>query len=88
MSSHSSTLRKKDAAAPAAFPADPESLLRFAETLKLRSLAASTQAEYLRYLRKLATRVGRDPATLDEAQLLHLKDGKRPERGSRPEREP
>jgi site-specific recombinase XerD len=75
MSSHKST--KKDAA-KVAFN-DSESLLRFAETLKLRSLAISTQEEYLRYVRKLAARMQRDPAGLDEAQLrahlLHLKDG-------------
>lgn len=75
MSSHKST--KKDAA-KVAFN-DSDSLLRFAETLKLRSLAVSTQEEYLRYVRKLAARVQRDPAELDEAQLrahlLHLKDG-------------
>ena len=75
MSSHQST---KQDAAKVAFN-DSDSLLRFAETLKLRSLAATTQAEYLRYVRKLAARVKRDPATLDEAQLrahlLHLKDG-------------
>jgi site-specific recombinase XerD len=75
MSSHKSTA--KGCAAKAAL-ADPESLVRFADLLKLRSLAASTQAEYLRYVRKLAARVGRDPADLDEAQvrahLLHLKD--------------
>jgi len=44
----------------------------------LRSLAASTQAEYLRYVRKLAARLKRDPAELDEAQvrahLLQLKE--------------
>ncbi len=76
MSSHKST--KKDAA-KVAFN-DSDSLLRFAETLKLRSLAVSTREEYLRYVRKLAARVQRDPAELDEAQLrahlLHLKDGK------------
>jgi integrase/recombinase XerD len=59
---------------------DPDSLVRFADLLKLRSLAPSTQAEYLRYVRKLAARLRRDPAVLDEAQLrahlLHLKDGK------------
>ena len=75
MSSHKSTA--KGCAAKAAL-ADPESLVRFADLLKLRSLAASTQAEYLRYVRKLAARVGRDPADLEEAQvrahLLHLKD--------------
>lgn len=74
MSHHTST--KKGAIKPVA--ADCESLVRFAELLKLRTLAASTQAEYLRYLRKLAARRGRDPATLDEAQvrahLLYLKD--------------
>lgn len=76
MSSHKST--RKDAAKVAFH--DPDSLLRFAETLKLRSLAVSTQEEYLRYVRKLAARVQRDPAELDEAQLrahlLHLKDGR------------
>jgi site-specific recombinase XerD len=60
---------------------DSESLLRFAELLKLRTLAASTQAEYLRYVRKLAARLGRDPATLDEPQvrahLLHLKEAQK-----------
>jgi len=64
--------------ATAATPADHDSVARFVELLKLRSLAASTQAEYLRYIRKLATRVQRDPATLDEAQVrahvLHLKE--------------
>lgn len=74
MSHHTSTT--KGAIKPVA--ADCESLVRFAELLKLRTLAASTQAEYLRYLRKLAARVGHDPATLDEAQvrahLLYLKD--------------
>ena len=69
MSQHAST--KKGAIKPVA--ADCESLVRFAELLKLRTLAASTQAEYLRYLRKLAARVQRDPATLDEAQVrAHL----------------
>ena len=74
MSTHQST---KPGAAKVV-PVDPESLVRFAELLKLRSLAPSTQAEYLRYIRKLATRVGHDPATLDEAQVrahvLHLKE--------------
>lgn len=76
MSSHKST--KKDAA-KVAFN-DSDSLLRFAETLKLRSLAVTTQEEYMRYVRKLAARVKRDPAELDETQLrahlLYLKDGK------------
>jgi site-specific recombinase XerD len=76
MSSHKST--QQSGAAPAALPSDPESLLRFAELLKLRSLAPSTQAEYLRFVRKLAQRAGGDPAGLDEAavraHLLYLKD--------------
>ena len=75
MSSHKST---KGGAAPAVLSTEHESLVRFADLLKLRSLAASTQAEYLRYIRKLATRVGGDPAGLDEAQVrahvLHLKE--------------
>ncbi|MFA6169099.1 MAG: tyrosine-type recombinase/integrase [Gemmatimonadaceae bacterium] len=58
-------------------PSDPESLVRFAELLKLRTLARTTQIEYLRYVRKLAERAGRDPATLSEAEvrghLLYLK---------------
>lgn len=74
MSSHKST--KKGAAAVAAHP-DYDSLVRFAELLKLRTLAKSTQEEYLRYVRKLAARVGRDPADLDEPRvrehLLFLK---------------
>jgi len=57
---------------------DCESLVRFQETLKLRSLADATRDEYLRFVRKLAARHGRDPAGLDEAQvrahLLRLKD--------------
>lgn len=75
-STHASTLRggaTKKVHAP-----DAESVVRFAETLRLRSLAVSTQAEYLRYIRKLAARHGGDPAALEEAQvrahLLHLKD--------------
>ena len=71
-----STTKKSAAATTAAF-SDPDSLVRFADSLKLRSLAASTQEEYLRFVRKLAVRVKRDPAELDEAQvrehLLHLK---------------
>ena len=35
---------------------DAESLVRFQETMRLRSLAAATQAEYLRFVRKLAAR--------------------------------
>ncbi len=75
-STHASTLRggaNKKNHAP-----DAESVVRFAETMKLRSLAAATQEEYLRFVRKVATRHGGDPAALEEAQvrahLLHLKD--------------
>lgn len=57
---------------------DGESLVRFKETMRLRSLADATRAEYLRFVRKLAARHGGDPATLDEAavraHLLRLKD--------------
>lgn len=57
---------------------DGESLVRFEETMQLRSLADATRAEYLRFVRKLAARHGGDPATLDEAavraHLLRLKD--------------
>ena len=57
---------------------DAESVVRFAETMKLRSLADTTRDEYLRFVRKLAARHGGDPAALDEAQvrahLLRLKD--------------
>lgn len=75
MSSHQSTARGR---ATAATLVDHDSVARFVELLKLRSLAASTQAEYLRYVRKLAARLKRDPAELDEAQvrahLLQLKE--------------
>jgi site-specific recombinase XerD len=58
-------------------PTDPESLVRVVDLLKLRSLAPSTQAEYLRFVRKLTARNGGDPAGLDEPQvrehLLRLK---------------
>lgn len=58
-------------------PADPDSLVRFAELLKLRSLSPGTQAMYLRFVRKLAARTGGDPAVLTEVQirahLLYLK---------------
>jgi len=74
-STHASTVRGGAKPSPAS---DPESVQRFAETLRLRSLAVATQAEYLRFVRKLVTRHGGDPAALDEAQvrahLLHLKD--------------
>jgi integrase/recombinase XerD len=55
-----------------------ESLVQFAGTLKLRDLSFNTQSEYRRYLRRMAERLGCDPATLNEAQvrsyILRLKD--------------
>ncbi len=70
--------KKKAKTVTAAIASDPDSLVRFADLLKLRSLARTTQEEYLRYVRKLATRKQCDPADLAEAQvrehLLHLKD--------------
>ena len=73
-SAHASTLRgAKKKHAP-----DCESVARFAETMRLRSLATATQQEYMRFVRKLAARHGGDPAALDEAavraHLLRLKD--------------
>lgn len=79
MSFHKTT--KKRGVVNATISTDPESLMRFAELLKLRSLAFTTQSEYLRYVRKLASRTKRDPATLTEeevrAHLLHLKTRQR-----------
>jgi len=75
MSSHKSTATR---CAIKARVADPESPVRFAELLKLRSLAASTQFGYMKVLRLLAGRFGGDPAGLDEADVrahvLHLKE--------------
>lgn len=72
-SPHASTARGGKKHAP-----DCESLVRFAETMRLRSLAEATREEYLRFVRKLAARHGGDPSTLDEAavrgHLLRLKD--------------
>lgn len=73
-SPHASTVRGgKKIHAP-----DCESVVRFQETMRLRSLAEATRAEYLRFVRKLAARHGGDPAALDEAavraHLLRLKD--------------
>ncbi len=76
MSTHKSTKSRRDHTAP--LPTDTESMLRFAELLKLRSLAGRTQVAYLNYVRALAARTGRDPATLAEedvrAHILYLKD--------------
>ena len=58
-----------------------DSLQRLEEALSLRSLARSTRDEYMRFVRKLATHAGCDPASLDEAavraHLLRLKDQQR-----------
>ena len=75
VSTHAST--RKGGARAVRVP-DCEALVRFADTLKLRSLARATQDEYLRFVRKLAAQHGGDPSTLDEAQvrahLLRLKE--------------
>ncbi len=72
------TSTKKAKAVSPVRASDPDSLVRFADLLKLRGLAATTQEEYLRYVRKLAARHGADPADLDEpalrAYLLRLKE--------------
>ena len=56
---------------------DPDSLVRFADLLKLRGLAPATRKEYFRYVRKVFLGLGRDPAELTEEQvrayLLQLK---------------
>jgi site-specific recombinase XerD len=61
-----------------AVPTENESQVRFAELLKLRSLAEGTQRMYLSFMRKLGAYFGIDPATLREEQareyLLYLKD--------------
>jgi integrase/recombinase XerD len=76
MSTHKSTKTRRDHTAP--LPTDTDSMLRFAELLKLKSFAGRTQVAYLSYIRALATRTGRDPATLSEedirAHILRLKD--------------
>ncbi|MBK8478320.1 MAG: tyrosine-type recombinase/integrase [Opitutaceae bacterium] len=52
---------------------DCETLVRFAELLKLRGLAQSTQDEYLRFARKLLERLDCDPTAVTELQLrAHL----------------
>jgi len=74
-SAHASTRR---GAAKKNHAPDAESVVRFAETMRLRSLAQATRDEYLRFVRKLTARHGGDPALLDEAavraHLLRLKD--------------
>ncbi len=48
---------------------DSATLVRFAETLKLRGLAAATQSEYVRFARKLLERVKCPPEAVTEEQL-------------------
>lgn len=71
MSTHKSTKGKRGG--HIVLPTDHPSLVRFADLLQLRSLAYSTRAEYLRYLRRLGVQAGVDPATLTEEQVrAHL----------------
>ena len=52
---------------------DSPTLLRFAETLKLRGLAKATQEEYLRFARRLLERLHCAPEAVTEEQLrAHL----------------
>ncbi len=52
---------------------DTATLIRFAETLKLRGLALATQSEYLRFARKLLERLKCAPEAVTEEQLrAHL----------------
>lgn len=57
----------------APFVPDSATLVRFAELLKLRGLAASTQEEYLRFARRLLERLACEPESVTEEQLrAHL----------------
>lgn len=67
MSTHKTTKGKRGG--DVVLPTDHPSLVRFADLLKLRSLAHSTQAEYLRYVRRLGEQAKVDPATLTEEQV-------------------
>lgn len=67
MSTHKSTKGKRGG--QIVLPTDHQSLVRFAELLQLRSLAHSTRAEYLRYIRRLGVQESVDPATLTEEQV-------------------
>lgn len=75
MSTHKTTKNKRGG--HIVLPTDHQSLVRFADLLKLRSLAYSTRAEYLRYVRRLGEQAHADPATLTEeavrAHILKLK---------------
>lgn len=67
MSTHKSTKGKRGG--HIVLPTDHQSLVRFADLLQLRSLAYSTRAEYLRYVRRLGVHAKADPATLSEEQV-------------------
>jgi integrase len=67
MSTHKSTKGKRGGLI--VLPTDHQSLVRFADLLQLRSLAHSTRAEYLRYVRRLGVQADVDPATLAEEQV-------------------
>lgn len=67
MSTHKTTKGKRGG--HIVLPSDHQSLVRFADLLKLRSLAHSTRAEYLRYVRRLGVLGNIDPATLTEEQV-------------------
>lgn len=67
MSINKTTRKRAGSAEPASYEYD--SLRRLDEALTLRSLAPTTIEEYRRYVRKLASRVQRDPAGLEEHEL-------------------
>jgi site-specific recombinase XerD len=75
MNTNTSTLRRCGTAPSSP---DSETLVRFAELLKLRGLSESTQSEYLRFARKLLNRLDCPPEAVTEEQLrehlLRLKD--------------
>lgn len=50
-------------------PSDHQSLVHFADLLKLRSLSHSTRAEYLCSVRRLGVHAKVDAATLSEEQV-------------------
>ncbi len=75
---HTSTRKKsREEKAKLLAANDSDSIRQYADLLKLRSLSALTQEEYLRHLRKLAKVTGKSPEALSEqevrAYLLRLK---------------
>jgi len=70
MSNNKSTKRGRDGEP---LVPDNATLVRFAELLKLRGLAATTQEEYLRFARKLLGRLKCEPESVTQEQLrAHL----------------